>query len=124
MTSTEMPMPEPERGEIYEADLNPGEGREQRGRRPLLVISIGAMNRSGAKLAIGVPLTTTDRSNAMHVRLEPPEGGLGRASFAMPEMIRSVSTNRLRRRIGRASGETVDAVAKRAGILIGLGRSR
>jgi mRNA interferase MazF len=115
---------EPERGEIYEVDLDPVEGHEQAGRRPLLVISIGAMNRSAANLVIGTPLTTTDWSNAMHVRLTPPEGGLTRVSYAMPEMIRSVSTRRLRRRLGSARGETVDAVAKRAGLLVGLGRSR
>jgi mRNA-degrading endonuclease toxin of MazEF toxin-antitoxin module len=76
-----MPGPEPERGDVYEVDLDPVEGREQGGRRPLLVISIGSMNRS-------------------------------------------VSTDSLRRRLGHASGDTVDAVAKRAGLLIGLGRSR
>lgn len=119
-----MAGPEPERGDVYEVDLNPLEGREQGGRRPLLVLSIGAMNRSAARLVIGVPLTTTDWSNAMHVRLEPPHGGLDRASFAMPEMIRSISTGRLRRRLGSAPTDAVDAVAKRTGLLIGLGRSR
>lgn len=119
-----MPALAPERGDVYEVDLDPVEGCEQGGRRPLLVISIGPMNRSAAELAIGVPLTTTEWGNAMHVRLAPPEGGLRRVSFAMPEMVRSVSTSRLRRRLGHASVETVDAVAKRAGLLIGLGRSR
>jgi mRNA interferase MazF len=116
--------PDPERGEVYEVDLDPIEGHEQGGRRPLLVISIDPMNRSAAELAIGVPMTTTDRGNDLHVRLDPPQGGLSKVSFAMPEMVRSVSTRRLRRRLGSAPGETVDAVAKRAGLLIGLGRSR
>lgn len=115
---------EPQRGEVFVADLDPVEGREQGGRRPLLVISIGAMNRSAADLVIGAPLTTTDRGNAMHVRIEPPEGGLARVSFAMPEMIRAVSARRLRRRLGFTSSHTADSVARRAGILIGLGRSR
>ena len=115
---------EPARGEVYEADLDPVMGREQGGRRPILVISIDPMNRSAAGLAIGVPLTTTDWSNELHVRLDPPEGGLTRVSYAMPEMLRSLSTSRLGRRLGFTSGETVDAVAGRAGILIGLGRSR
>jgi mRNA interferase MazF len=119
-----MPMPDLERGAVYEADLDPIEGHEQGVGHPLLVISIDPMNRSAAALAIGVPLTTTDRSNDLHVRLDPPESGLSRVSFAMPEMIRSVSANRLRRRIGSASVETVEAVARRTGILIGLGRSR
>jgi mRNA interferase MazF len=126
LASAEMAGPEPERGEVYEVDLDPVDGHEQAGRRrrPLLVISIDAMNRSAAGLVIGAPLTTTDWHNAMHVRLEPPEGGLTKVSFAMPEMIRSISTRRLRRRLGSAPADTVDAVAKRAGILIGLGRSR
>lgn len=119
-----MAGPEPERGEVYAVDLDPVEGHEQAGRRPLLVISIGAMNRSAAELVVGVPLTSTDWRNAMHVRLEPPDGGLDRVSYAMPEMIRSVSTRRLGRRLGSAPSDTVDAVAKRAGLLIGLGRSR
>jgi mRNA interferase MazF len=119
-----MSAPEPERGDVYEAELDPVEGQEQGGRRPLLVISIGAMNRSAAKLTIGVPLTTTDWSNALHVRLDPPQGGLTKVSFAMPEMTRSVSTQRLRRRLGSVPAETVGAVSRRAGILIGLGRSR
>jgi mRNA-degrading endonuclease toxin of MazEF toxin-antitoxin module len=82
------------------------------------------MNSSATELVIGTPLTSTDWGNAMHVRIEPPEAGLARIGFAMPEVVRSVSTGRLRRRLGVASGDTVDAVAKRAGILIVLGRSR
>jgi mRNA interferase MazF len=82
------------------------------------------MNRSPADLAITVPLTTTDRGNKLHVRVEPPEGGLEKVSFAMPEMVRSVSTKRLQRRLGRASPDTVEAVAKRVGLLVGLGRER
>jgi mRNA interferase MazF len=115
---------EPQRGEIYEAVLDPVEGHEQAGRRPLLVVSIDAMNRSAATLVIGVPMTTTDWENPMHVRIEPAESGLNRISFAMPEMLRSVSTGRLRRRLGFADRSTVDSAARRAGLLIGLGRSR
>jgi len=33
------------RGEIYFVNLNPVEGREQAGRRPVLVLSIEAINR-------------------------------------------------------------------------------
>jgi mRNA interferase MazF len=112
------------RGEVYLADPDPVVGHEQGGRRPHLVISINPMNRSAAGLLIGVPLTTTDRGNELHVRLDPPEGGLTRVSFAMPEMARSVSTARLLAKLGYASADTVEAVAKRLGILIGLGRKR
>ena len=88
------------------------------------MISVNQMNLSPAALAIAVPLTTTDRRNRLHVRLEPPEGGLERVSYAMPEMVRSLSTERLQRRLGRVSQNTTEAVTAHVGLLIGLGRSR
>lgn len=112
------------RGDVYIGDPEPVIGHEQGGRHPFLVVSIEQMNRSPAKLAIAVPLTTTDRRNKLHIRLEPPEGGLERVSFAMPEMVRSVSSSRLQRRLGRASLDTVESVANQIGLLVGLGRSR
>jgi mRNA interferase MazF len=112
------------RGEVYMGDPGPARGHEQGGRRPFLVISINPMNRSPVGLTLAVPLTTTDRGSELHVRIEPPEGGLKRVSFAMSEMVRSMSADRLGRRVGRVSPDTVEAVAKRIGILVGLGRAR
>ena len=106
------------------ADPDPVVGHEQGGRRPFLLVSVNQMNRSRARIAIGVPLTTTDRGNELHVRLDPPEGGLNRISFAMPEMVRSISVDRLERKLGYASPHTVEAVSNRVGILVGLGRGR
>jgi mRNA interferase MazF len=116
--------PEFKRGEVYMGDPGPPVGHEQRGRRPFLVISINRMNRSPAGLAIVVPLTTTNRLSKLHVRVEPPEGGLDRISYAMPEMARSLSTLRLERRMGQTSRDIVETVANRVGLLIGLGRIR
>jgi hypothetical protein len=42
----------------------------------------------------------------------------------MPEMARSVSVARLLGRLGYAPTDTVDAIAKHVGVLIGLGRIR
>jgi len=117
-------MSDVRRGDVYLADPDPVIGREQSGRRPFLVVSINAMNRSSAQLTIAVPLTTTDRGSELHARLEPPEGGLSRISYAMPEMVRVLSTERLAQKLGRASADTVETVAKRVGILVGLGRTR
>ncbi len=112
------------RGDVLIGGLDPIVGHEQAGRRPVLVISINPVNASAAELLIAVPLTTTDRSSDLHVRLDPPEGGLSRVSYAMPEMVRVLSTRRLGRRLGSASPDMVEAVARRVGILVGLGRSR
>lgn len=99
-------------------------GREQRGRRPFLVLSIGATNRAPASLVVGLPLTSTEWPNSLHVRIEPGESGLPRVSYAMPEMVRSISTQRFRGHIGRANRDAFELASARAGFLIGLGRKK
>jgi len=114
----------PLRGELYRAALDPVIGREQAGRRPFLVLSIEALNQTNWEIVIGVPVTTTDWTNPVHVRIEPSESGLPRVSYAMPEMVRSISIQRLSRRMGRVTTETADLTARRTAVLTGLGRTR
>lgn len=49
------------RGEIWEINLNPRKGREQKGTRPCLVVSTDGMNRSRFGTVIVCPITTTER---------------------------------------------------------------
>lgn len=114
----------PRRGEIFVADLDPVVGHEQEGRRPFLVLSLRKLNQAPAGLVIGLPLTSTEWSSKLHVRIEPGESGLSLVSYAMPEMVRSISTERLRRHLGRAGRETFELASARAGVLIGLGRTK
>jgi mRNA interferase MazF len=116
--------PQPKRGELYAVNLNPTIGHEQRGQRPVLVVSIEAMNGAPAELVIAVPLTTTDRANKLHVRITPGENGLTKISYAMPEMVRHLSILRLGRRLGRVPVDIVDTAARHSGLLIGLGEVR
>ena len=51
----------PRRGEIWEFDLDPKRGREQKGRRPCLVVSTDAMNESAFGTVIVCPITTRER---------------------------------------------------------------
>jgi mRNA interferase ChpB len=46
-----------ERGDIYSVSLNPAEGREQKGRRPVLIVSPAAFNRL-TKVPIVLPITS------------------------------------------------------------------
>src|SRR6201984_1113059 len=46
-----------ERGDIYLVSLDPTQGHEQQGRRPVLVVSPGAFNRL-TKVPIVLPITT------------------------------------------------------------------
>lgn len=114
----------PRRGEIFLADLDPVVGHEQSGRRPFMVLSLQHMNRAPAGLVIGVPLTSTEWPSKLHVRIEPGESGLSRVSYAMPEMVRSISTERFGRYLGRADRKPFELASARAGFLIGLGRTK
>jgi mRNA interferase MazF len=53
----------PLRGEIWEINLNPRKGREQKGVRPCLVVSTNSLNKSGFGTIIVCPVTTTHRSS-------------------------------------------------------------
>ena len=46
-----------ERGDIYLVSLDPASGREQQGKRPVLIVSCGKFNRA-MKVPIVVPITS------------------------------------------------------------------
>jgi mRNA interferase MazF len=109
---------EARQGEVWFADLDPIRGREQAGRRPALVISVDQLGTGPSELAIVVPLTTTARPNPLYVAIEPPEGGLREASYAMPEMVRAVSRQRLVERWGMVRDTTLEHVLQRVRLLV------
>lgn len=111
-------MTHPKRGETWNADLDPPRGHEQAGRRPVLVVSLDQFNASGAELVVVVPFTTKAKGIPWHVPVSPPEGGLRSASWAMVEMVRSISKDRLSKRLGAVEGATLEAVEDRLRILL------
>jgi mRNA interferase MazF len=108
------------RGEIWLVDFDPTRGREQRGRRPALVVSTDPFNHGPANLVVVVPLTTRERRIPMHIPLEPPDGGVRETSFAMCEMVRSVSTGRFVECWGTVERQTLALVEDRLRILLQL----
>jgi mRNA interferase MazF len=106
----------PDCGTVWWADLSPTRGREQRGLRPVLVVSPGRFNRGA--LVIGVPFTRTDRRTPLHVPVEPPEGGLRETSYAMCEQVRALARERLLEPWGLVSTLTMRAVAGRLHLLL------
>lgn len=113
-------MTEPLRGEIWLADLNPTRGREQMGRRPVLIISEDIFNRGPADLVIVLPITSRLRGIPAHVIITPPEGGLKSQSAIMCEAVRSISKGRLLRHFGTISRAALESVEDRLTILLGL----
>jgi mRNA interferase MazF len=110
----------PSRGEVWQVDLDPVRGREQGGRRPALVISSDRLNHGPSGLVVLVPFTTVDKRIPFHVPVDPPEGGLQRRSFAKPEDVRSLSPQRLGRRLGEVSSQTMTAVEASLRLLLEL----
>lgn len=113
-------MGAPCRGEIWTVNLNPTKGHEQAGYRPGLIISVDTFNHGPAGLVVIVPITTKEKGIPFHVVLNPPEGGVSKRSFIKCEDIRSVSTERLSKCLGKVSFETLKAVEYRIKILLDL----
>ena len=108
-------------GDLYVADLGAAVGREQRGVRPVLSVSDETFTAPG--LLFAVPLTTTDRGLAHHVRIPAdPVTGLQRPSFAMTEQMRALSLARLvsPRPIGRVTPAALAEVRQWLARQIGL----
>jgi mRNA interferase MazF len=110
----------PLRGEVWDVNLDPLIGHEQAGLRPALVISVDLFNEGPAELVVLIPLTRTARKIRWHVAVAPPEGGLTSTSYIQCENLRSVSRQRLRRRRGRVTDDTMLQVEDRLNILLGL----
>jgi mRNA interferase MazF len=110
----------PLRGEIWLADLDPTRGREQAGKRPVLIVSTDRFNQGPAELVVVLPVTSKGKGIPWHVPIEPPEGGVKTTSYAMCEMIRCISRERLAKRWGDVSAATLAAVDERLQILLDL----
>ncbi|MBI4340820.1 MAG: type II toxin-antitoxin system PemK/MazF family toxin [Candidatus Omnitrophica bacterium] len=107
------------RGDIYWADLEPARGREQAGRRPVLVISHEIFNsRSGTVIAMAV---TGQPQRAGFPLTQPlPSRLLPKPSWIKISQIRTLSTERLTRRLARLEEGEVDRVIE--GLLDIVGR--
>jgi mRNA interferase MazF len=110
----------PARGEVWLADLHPTRGREQAGRRPVLVVSEDVFNAGPADLVIVLPITSTLRPIPSHVRLQSPEGGLKTESAVLCEAIRSISKDRLLSRWGTIGAERMKRIEDVLRILLRL----
>lgn len=100
------------------ADPDPTRGSEQAKPRPFIVVSVDPLNRSPLGLSLVVPTTRTDFSNALHLEISPPEGGLRERSFAMPEQLRAISHERFSKRLGKVRAATITELLRRCQLLL------
>ena len=94
------------RGEIRWADLNPVRGREQAGRRPVLILSHDIFNeRSGTVIAMA--MTSQEPRAGFPLTLESRAKGLTKRSWIKISQVRTLSVDRIGQRLARASEEEV-----------------
>jgi len=125
--STPISQLAPRRGEIYWAELPELEsvGSEQRGRRPVLVmsevliVSVDNVNKD-VPICVIVPLTgvITKTPRQFRIRIpqsekidEPGTSGCPGDSLALTEQIRCISVSRLDKRKGKVAQVTPQAIA-------------
>jgi len=97
------------RGEIRWADLNPVRGSEQAGHRPVLILSHDVFNeRSGTVIAVA--MTSHEPRAGFPLTLESKATGLSKRSWIKVSQIRTLSVDRLGRKLARASEEELARV--------------
>jgi len=85
-----------ERGQIYFVNLNPIQGREQAGERPVLILSINAINQSPlvVTVVVGTKGANIRRDFSTNVRVSPEESGLPLETVFLGFQIRSLDKGR------------------------------
>lgn len=106
------------RGSIYWADLNPVRGSEQAGVRPVLVVSHDVFNhRSGTVIAVALTSRPQKAGFPLTLKIESTE--LARSSWVKISQIRTLSADRLGRRVAAVSAEELNQVIEGLLELIG-----
>lgn len=107
-------LPKPQRGDVFLARLDPAEGSEQAGTRPVIVVTRDAINANSPVVVI-VPLTDNPkRIYPSHVWIAKGSAGLRIDSIAKAEQIRAIQVSRFVSYSGRLSnlqmGQLEDAM--------------
>ena len=107
------------RGAVHWADLNPTRGHEQSGRRPVLILSADVFNeRSGTVIAVA--LTTQPQQAGFPLTLELDSAQLPKPSWIKISQIRTLSAQRIGRKLGAASPEEVAQVIEGLNEILGM----
>jgi len=106
------------RGDIVWADLNPTRGREQAGLRPVLVLSHDIYNeRSGTVIAIAI--TNQPQKAGFPLTLELSGTKLPKRSWAKISQIRTLSVERIGKKVGRVSAEEISLIVEGLNEIVG-----
>ncbi|MBI1763599.1 MAG: type II toxin-antitoxin system PemK/MazF family toxin [Acidobacteria bacterium] len=109
------------RGEIWLADLDPIQGSEQAGIRPVLILQNNHINRFTTTI-LAIPLTTNVQRAALPtaVLIAQGEGNLMKDSVALCHQMRALDVTRLRRRFGLVSDAVIVKIETRLLYALGI----
>jgi mRNA interferase MazF len=106
------------RGDILWANLDPTLGHEQSGSRPVLVLSQNVFNdRSGTVIAVA--LTSQQPSAGFPLTLELSDSSLPKKSWVKISQIRTLSIQRLGKKLGKATVEELEDIIEGLNEIIG-----
>ena len=106
------------RGDIYWANLDPTRGHEQSGMRPVLILSQDVFNeRSGTVIAVAI--TSQEQRAGFPLTLELSNTKLPKKSWVKISQIRTLSTERLTSKLGKADAEELETVIEGLNEIIG-----
>jgi mRNA interferase MazF len=97
------------RGEVYDARLEPVEGSEQGGTRPVIIVTRDAIN-AYSPVVLAVPCTTYKTGKRVYptqVLIQASNSGLTSDSIALADQVRVLSKTRLLRLRGILSDEAM-----------------
>lgn len=108
------------RGEVWLANLNPTQGSEQAGVRPVIIFQNDLVSQFSTTTIV-IPLTRNQRRASLPICLaiNQGNGGLAENSVALCFQIRVIDKSRLIRRLGQLDAETITQLE--AIILLTLG---
>jgi mRNA interferase MazF len=112
-----------QRGEIYFVNLNPVKGREQAGHRPVLVLSIDAINKLPlvVTVVVGTKGENISRDYPTNVRVGSAESGLPMETVFLCFQVRSLDPKRFSEKpAGLVSGETLKKIEDTVRYCLGL----
>ena len=106
------------RGDILWADLNPVRGREQAGLRPVLVLSEDVFNEHSGTVIV-VAITSQPQRAEFPLTYELVGSGLPKPSWVKISQIRTLSVERLGKKIGKVRPEELDIIIEGLNEILG-----
>src|SRR5439155_21713021 len=99
------------RGDIVWANLNPVVGHEQAGRRPVVVLSADVFNEHSGTV-IAMALTSQPQRAGFPLVLELESVNVGKPTCVKISLIRTLSTRRLGKKLGRVSPDELQRLVE------------